>query len=416
MAAQTSTPIIPAPARLRPAIGEFRLVPGTTVAYRDPILAPLVRRFAQDAARRCGIALDVGTGERAGAIVIDLGDDPDFAGLPAPLGLDPAGPPRDERYALTIDRSGIRLRAREPAGVARGLTSLLQLIATATAAPLPALDILDAPRFAWRGLTVDVVRRFFPPAQIRTLIDLAALYKLDVLHLHLTDDQGWRVEAGRPAPMREPDGTFYTDDEVRALVAYAADRFVTLLPEIDTPGHGLALLRLRPELGSGRNLVRPGQPHQSAWLDPELPATFEILDAALAELAGLFPRPVPAYRRRRTVRDAGPGLRRLRPPDQAGRAGPGQAHRGLAGIDPRRRRSRARHPVLDGRLQPRGRRGNPGPARGRGAGDRELPASAHRSRAGPGPRRAGHRVTPGPLLLRRPLRGGAGRSRAAGTP
>ncbi len=295
MAAQTSTPIIPAPARLRLAAGEFRLVPGATVAYRDPILAPLARRFAQDAARRCGIALKVGTGEQAPAIVIDLGGDPDLAGLPAPLGLDPAGAPRDERYALTVDRSGIRLRAREPVGVARGLTSLLQLIATATAAgdaaPLPALDILDAPRFAWRGLTVDVVRRFFPPAQIRTLIDLAALYKLDVLHLHLTDDQGWRVEAGRPAPMREPDGTFYTDDEVRALVAYAADRFVTLLPEIDTPGHGLALLRLRPELRSGRNLVRPGHAHQSAWLDPELPATFEILDAALAELAGLFPGP-----------------------------------------------------------------------------------------------------------------------------
>ena len=92
MAAQTSTPIIPAPARLRPAIGEFQLVPGTTVAYRDPILAPLIHRFAQDAARRCGIALNVGAGERAPAIVIDLGDDPDFAGLPAPLGLDPAGP------------------------------------------------------------------------------------------------------------------------------------------------------------------------------------------------------------------------------------------------------------------------------------------------------------------------------------
>ena len=289
------TPIIPAPARLRLAAGEFRLGPGATIAYRDPILAPLARRFAQDAARRCGIALDVGAGGRAPAITIDLGDAPDFAGLPAPLGLHPAGPPRDERYALTVDRSGIRLRAREPAGVARGLTTLLQLIATATAAgdpaPLPALDILDAPRFAWRGLTVDVVRRFFPPAQIRTLIDLAALYKLDVLHLHLTDDQGWRVEAGRPAPMREPDGTFYTDDEVRALVGYAADRFVTLLPEIDTPGHGLALLRLRPELRSGRNLVRPGQPHQSAWLDPELPATFEVLDAVLAEVAGLFPGP-----------------------------------------------------------------------------------------------------------------------------
>jgi hexosaminidase len=210
MAAQTSAPIIPAPARLRLG-GEFRLVPGATIAYRDPILAPQVRRFAQDAARRCGIALDLGPGERAPAIVIDLGDDPDSAGLPAPLGLDPAGTPRHERYALAVDRAGIRLRAREPAGVARGLTSLLQLIATAaataTAVPLPALDILDAPRFAWRGLTVDVVRRFFPPVQILMLIDLAALYKLDVLHLHLTDDQGWRVEAGQLALLvRRPSG------------------------------------------------------------------------------------------------------------------------------------------------------------------------------------------------------------------
>ena len=292
------TPIIPAPVRLRSAAGQFRLGSGAAVAYRGPMLAALGLRFAQDVARRCGIALDavpVGTGEQAPAIVIDLGDDPDFAGLPAPLGLDPAGTPRDERYALAVDRSGIRLRAREPVGVARGLTSLLQLIAISSqagaATPLPALNILDAPRFAWRGLTVDVARRFFPPAQIRMLIDLVALYKLNVLHLHLTDDQGWRVEAARPASMREPDGTFYTNNELRALVAYAADRFVTLLPEIDTPGHGLALLRLRPELRSGRNLVRPGQPHQSAWLDPELPATFEVMDAALPELAGLFPGP-----------------------------------------------------------------------------------------------------------------------------
>jgi hexosaminidase len=194
------TPIIPAPARFRAAAGEFRLGWGATIGYRGPMLATLAQRFGQDLGRRCGIplqAVPLGDGGRAPEIVIDLGDDPDFAGLPAPLGLDPDGPLRDERYALTVDRSGIKLRGREPAGVARGLTSLLQLIATATATasatatatasttatatasttavPLPALDILDAPRFAWRGLTVDVVRRFFPPAQIRTLIDVAAL-------------------------------------------------------------------------------------------------------------------------------------------------------------------------------------------------------------------------------------------------
>jgi hexosaminidase len=323
-ATMTGTPIIPAPARITPAAGEFRLAPGAAIGYHGPMLAALARRFGQDVARRCGLPLrpvqaEAGQGEGASegpsegrggpAIVIGLGDDPDLQGLPAPLGLHPTGTARDERYVLTIDRAGIRLRALEPVGVARGLTSLLQLIATAASAggaatatptaaapaggavPLAALRILDGPRFAWRGLTVDVVRRFFPPSQIRTLIDLAALYKLDVLHLHLTDDQGWRIEAGRPVSLREPDGSFYTNDELRALIGYAADRFVTLLPEVDTPGHGLALLRLRPELSSGRNLVNPGQLHQSAWLDPDLPATFPLIDAALAELADLFPGP-----------------------------------------------------------------------------------------------------------------------------
>ena len=183
--------------------------------------------------------------------------------------------------------------------MARGLASLLQLLATAApgggAVSLPALRIRDAPRFAWRGLSVDVVRRFFGAAQIRKVIDLLALYKLNVLHLHLTDDEGWRIEAGRPAAAREPDGTFYTDDELRALVAYAADRFVTLVPEVDTPGHAAALLRLRPELASGRNLAGyrpgPGQRHQNAWLDPGLPATFEVLEEVFAGLAGVFPGP-----------------------------------------------------------------------------------------------------------------------------
>jgi len=296
----TRTSIIPAPAWITPAAGEYRLAPWATIGYHGPVLAPLARRFGQDVARRCGLPLrpvPAQTGEGGGghAIVIGLGDDQDLKELPAPLGLHPAGTARDERYVLTIDRAGIRLRAPEPAGVARGLTSLLQLIVTAAPSgvvvPLAALRILDGPRFAWRGLTVDVVRRFFPPSQIRTLIDLAALYKLDVLHLHLTDDQGWRIEAGRPVSLREPDGSFYTNDELRALIGYAADRFVTLVPEVDTPGHGLALLRLRPELSSGRNLVHPGQPHQSAWLDPDLPATFSLVDTILAEVARLFPGP-----------------------------------------------------------------------------------------------------------------------------
>jgi len=130
----TGTPIIPAPARITPAAGEFRLAPGAAIGYHGPMLAALARRFGQDVARRCGLPLrpvpaEAGQGEgasegpsegRGPAIVIGLGDDPDLQGLPAPLGLHPTGTARDERYVLTIDRAGIRLRALEPVGVARG--------------------------------------------------------------------------------------------------------------------------------------------------------------------------------------------------------------------------------------------------------------------------------------------------------
>ncbi|HKB32007.1 MAG TPA: family 20 glycosylhydrolase [Streptosporangiaceae bacterium] len=239
-------PIIPAPRQLTLGTGQFRLGAGGTVAHGGTTLAPLVERLCEDLDRRSGIrarAVLAGTCDAAHGITVSLDDDPELTGLPAPLGVDPAGASSDERYALTIGQAGITLRAREPAGVARGLMSLLQLVATATpdadgAVSLRALRILDAPRFAWRGLTVDVVRRFFDLTQIRKVIDLIALYKLNVLHLHLTGDQGWRIEAGRPANACEPDGTFYTNDGLRALVAYAADLFVTVLPEVDTPGHG----------------------------------------------------------------------------------------------------------------------------------------------------------------------------------
>jgi hexosaminidase len=299
---ECAMPIIPAPLQLRPAVGAFRIGAGATVAYGGATLAALAERFCADLGRRCGIrARAVLTGTDGDHhIAVGLGGGPGLTGLPTPLGLDPAGTLGDERYELTIGGTGIALRAREPVGVARGLMSLLQLIATTAPAAdgtvsLPALRIIDAPRFAWRGLTVDVARTFFGPAQIRKVIDLIALYKLSVLHLHLTDDQGWRIEAGRPANAREPDGTFYTNGELRALAAYAADRFVTLVPEADTPGHATALLRLHPELDSGRNLIsyelEPGQPHQRGWLDPGLPATFEVLDTVFAELASIFPGP-----------------------------------------------------------------------------------------------------------------------------
>jgi len=278
----------------------LRLGQEITVSCGDTALAAVTEWFCSDLKRRTGIRARVTPGDGPGTVSVGSGGDPELAGLAPPLGIYPADRPGDESYALTVDGDGVLIRAREPVGAGRALTSLLQLVATTPRdadglITLAARRVLDAPRFAWRGLSLDVARRFFPPAQIRRIVDLLALYKLNVLHLHLTDDEAWRIEAGRPAAVREPDGTFYTGSELRDLVRYAAERFVAVVPEIDSPGHAAALVELRPELRSGRNLVsykrRSGILHRSAWLDPELPGTMDVMSEAFAELAQIFPGP-----------------------------------------------------------------------------------------------------------------------------
>ena len=296
--------VIPAPVRVDAlGGGEFVLQPGMAVAYSDPRITPLAEQFCAQLARRTGLRLQ-SVQEVAAArpfVLIDLIAGTDLDGLPAPAGLSPAGgDPADERYALLIDTDQVIVRAAEPAGAARGLTTLIQLAAAAPEAGggeirLPAMRILDGPRYAWRGLSLDVARTFFTVEEIRRVIDLLELYKLNVLHLHLTDDQAWRLPMGRPPGGPEPGEPFYSLEDLRALAAYAADRFVTIVPEVDTPGHATALLRLNPELATGRNEVdyeiMPGHPRHATWLDPELPATFEMMEQVLAGLAAIFPGP-----------------------------------------------------------------------------------------------------------------------------
>src|SRR5262249_60875314 len=132
---------------------------------------------------------------------------------------------------------------------------------------VPATRILDAPRYAWRGLSLDLARMFFTLDEVQRVIDLLANYKLNVLHLHLTDDQSWRLPVGRSAENSKSDVTFYSAEDLRGLAAYAKDRFVTVVPGVDTPGHVSAFVRMRPELNAGRNVVE----FHTAWLDPELP-------------------------------------------------------------------------------------------------------------------------------------------------
>ena len=294
-----SHPVIPAPVRFDGADGKFALRAGTTVGYSAPGVAPVVERFCSEITRRTGLRLahvagDPGPGEPSVMVELVAGDE--LAALPRPAGISPAGDgPADERHSLAVDTGRLVVRAAEPVGIARGLTTLTQLLATAQDRKarevlLPGARILDAPRYAWRGLSLDLARAFFTLDEVRRVIDLLALYKLNVLHLHLTDDQSWRLPVGRQAQSAGPDDTFYRAEDLRALAAYAADRFVTVVPEVDTPGHTTALMHLHPELNTGRNEVeRPGHPHRAVWLDPELPATFELIEEVMNGVAEIFP-------------------------------------------------------------------------------------------------------------------------------
>jgi hexosaminidase len=293
--------VIPAPLRFDVAKErKFVLRPGTALSYVDDGVASAVRRFCRDIARRTRVSLvpTVGPATAGSSIEIQVANDDKVGALPGPTGVWPVGAgPADERYSLTIDEDRIVVRAAEQTGVVRALTTLAQLLAFAPGGEaqgisLPCAWILDAPRYAWRGLSLDLSRAFFTVGEVRRVIDLLALYKLNVLHLHLTDDQSWRLPMGRLGAGSESGDAFYSVEDLRALVSYAEDRCVTVVPEVDMPGHTAALIRLNPRLGTCRNMTEPGllrgREDRTGWLDPELPATFELIEEVLTAVAEIF--------------------------------------------------------------------------------------------------------------------------------
>ena len=196
----------------------------------------------------------------------------------------------------------MRVWAATPEGVFRGLTSLRQLIAAGVSdgvATLLVIEVVDGPRHAWRGLSFDVVRTFHGPETVRRVIDLLAVHKLNVLHVHLTDDQGWRIEVpSRPAltevgstgAIGDRPGGFYTVAEMAELVKYAADRFITIVPEIDMPGHTGAIFRSYPELAPTKGFsgdIAPGL--AVGTLDPGRPETWEFVGDVLDDIIPQFP-------------------------------------------------------------------------------------------------------------------------------
>ncbi|MBI5381646.1 MAG: family 20 glycosylhydrolase [Opitutae bacterium] len=200
----------------------------------------------------------------------------------------------DESYALDVTPERATLRAATVPGAMHGLETLLQLLrADAEGWHLPAVTINDQPRFPWRGLMLDVCRHWVPLETIKRQLDGMAVVKLNVLHLHLTDDQGFRIESRTHPRLHEcgSDGLFYTQDQMRELIAYAAARGIRVVPEIDVPGHATSWLVGYPELAS-----QPG-PYaiERRWgicdptLDPTNEKVYTLIDAFFGEMAALFP-------------------------------------------------------------------------------------------------------------------------------
>jgi hexosaminidase len=200
----------------------------------------------------------------------------------------------DESYTLEIGAAQAVLKAPTSVGVLRGLETLLQLLqADRDGYFLPAVKIQDQPRFPWRGLLMDVGRHFMPVEVIKRNLDGMAAVKLNVLHLHLTEDQGFRIESRKFPKLHQmgSDGLYFTQDQIRDIVSYAAERGIRVVPEFDMPGHTSAWMVGHPELASA-----PG-PYQieRKWgvfdptMDPTREQTYKFLDVFLGEMAGLFP-------------------------------------------------------------------------------------------------------------------------------
>ena len=198
----------------------------------------------------------------------------------------------DESYELAITDSGAKLNAPTPLGVLHGLQTFLQLVEiTPSGFAVPAVTIKDQPRFAWRGLLIDVARHFIPLDVLKRNVDGMAAVKMNVLHLHLSDDQGFRVESKRFPKLHEmgSDGLYYTQVEIRDLVAYAHDRGVRVIPEFDTPGHSRSWFVGYPELASGPGPYKIDPEGPDSVTDPIKEGTYKFLDKFVDEMGQLFP-------------------------------------------------------------------------------------------------------------------------------
>ncbi len=280
--------LMPVPAEVRFASGRFPITAAFRFAiqgYDDPRLRAGLERARQRWAKRTGLKFTGVDGNSAApALLLECSG----AGNAVPKFGE------DETYSLQVTTQGAVLRAPAVVGGLRGLETLLQLLQQdADGFYLPVVTVNDRPRFPWRGLLIDVCRHWQPVEVIKRNLDGMAMVKLNVLHLHLTEDQGFRIESRTHPELHEQgsDGHYFTQAQIREIVAYAAERGIRVLPEFDMPGHTTSWVVSHPELASG-----PG-PYTLArqWgvfnpvLDPTNEKVYALLEDFLGEMAALFP-------------------------------------------------------------------------------------------------------------------------------
>lgn len=320
--------IIPQPVSLERQDGQFAFTAQTRIEAADPdpdalrvanFFAAHIRQVTGYAA----LAQTTAAATRTNVISFSLNKTEE-----APLG--------NEGYLLEVGAAGVVVKANKPAGLFYGMQTLLQLfpkdiesktVVAKESWTLPAVRITDYPRFGWRGMMLDVARHFFTKQEVKGFIDDMVRYKYNMLHFHLTDDQGWRIEIkslpkltsvgawrvdktgtfgtfSQPGPDEPRNyGGFYTHEDIRELVQYAADRFVNIMPEVDVPGHSMAMVAAYPELSGtpGTYRVNSGEKFMQ-WngdgtfyalvdntLNPANEQVYTALDKVFTEIAGLFP-------------------------------------------------------------------------------------------------------------------------------
>jgi hexosaminidase len=303
-AAQAGVSIIPRPEKIEAKSGLLRLGPNTKVVVESKFVEGLAvgEELASRLHRVTGYTIEVLKAEKQkskNSIWLRTSDSFNKLGK--------------EGYRLSVTKDSIKIEALAPAGLFYGVQSLYQLLppqiektepGSGTSWTVPCVKIEDKPRFVWRGVHLDVGRHFFPKDSIKKYIDYLAMYKMNTFHWHLTEDQGWRVEIKKYPRLTEigawrrettddktPYGGFYTQDEIREVVAYAKKHFITIVPEIEMPGHSLAALAAYPELSCSGGPFKVG----TGWgifydvYCAGKEKTFEFLQDVLTEVIDLFP-------------------------------------------------------------------------------------------------------------------------------